>query len=108
MRFLIDENLSWRLTELLTKAGHDAIHLRDLDATGAPDTDVVALATRDERIIVSADTDFGPGAATSGSDVHGRGQPWVKRSGGRIRQTRIRPLTCSFTVGTTGFEPATP
>ena len=38
MRFLIDENLSWRLTELLTKAGHDAIRLRDLDATGAPDT----------------------------------------------------------------------
>jgi predicted nuclease of predicted toxin-antitoxin system len=29
MRFLIDENVSWRVAELLTKAGHDAIHVRD-------------------------------------------------------------------------------
>jgi predicted nuclease of predicted toxin-antitoxin system len=29
VRFLIDENLSWRLAELLTKAGHDAVHVRD-------------------------------------------------------------------------------
>jgi len=65
MRFLIDENLSWRLAELLTKAGHDAVHVRDLDATGAPDTDVVALASRDDRIIVSADTDFGALLASS-------------------------------------------
>jgi predicted nuclease of predicted toxin-antitoxin system len=59
MRFLIDENLSRRLAELLTKAGHDAVHVRDLDAAGAPDTEIVTLATRDDRIIVSADTDFG-------------------------------------------------
>jgi predicted nuclease of predicted toxin-antitoxin system len=59
MRFLIDENLSWHLAELLTKAGHDAVHVRDLDAAGAPDTDVVALAARDDRVIISADTDFG-------------------------------------------------
>jgi predicted nuclease of predicted toxin-antitoxin system len=59
MRFLIDENVSWRVAELLTKAGHDAVHIRDLDATGAPDTDVMALALRDNRVIVSADTDFG-------------------------------------------------
>jgi predicted nuclease of predicted toxin-antitoxin system len=59
MRFLIDENVSWRVAELLTKAGHDAVHVRDLDAEGADDQDVMALAARDERVIVSADTDFG-------------------------------------------------
>jgi predicted nuclease of predicted toxin-antitoxin system len=59
MRFLIDENLSWRLAELLTKAGHDAVHVRDLGAVGVPDVDVMTLATRDERVIISADTDFG-------------------------------------------------
>jgi predicted nuclease of predicted toxin-antitoxin system len=30
MRFLIDENLSWRLAELIIKAGHDAVHVRAL------------------------------------------------------------------------------
>jgi predicted nuclease of predicted toxin-antitoxin system len=59
MRFLIDENLSPRLAELLTKSGHDAVHVRDLDATGAPDAEIMTLATRDERVIISADTDFG-------------------------------------------------
>jgi predicted nuclease of predicted toxin-antitoxin system len=59
VRFLIDENVSWRVAELLTKAGHDAVHVRDLDAGGAPDTDVMTLALRDDRIIISADTDFG-------------------------------------------------
>jgi predicted nuclease of predicted toxin-antitoxin system len=56
---LIDENISWRVAELLTKAGHDAVHVRDLDAEGADDHDVMALAVQDERVIVSADTDFG-------------------------------------------------
>jgi predicted nuclease of predicted toxin-antitoxin system len=59
MRFLIDENVSWRVAELLTKSGHDAVHVRDLDAEGTDDTNVLALAARDDRIIVSADTDFG-------------------------------------------------
>jgi predicted nuclease of predicted toxin-antitoxin system len=59
MRFLIDENVSWRVAELLTKAGHDAVRVRDLDAEGTDDTHVLALAVRDDRIIVSADTDFG-------------------------------------------------
>jgi predicted nuclease of predicted toxin-antitoxin system len=59
VRFLIDENLSWRLAELLTKAGHEAVHVRDLDAAGAPDAEIMNVAARDDRIIISADTDFG-------------------------------------------------
>lgn len=59
MKFLVDENLSPRLAELLIKSGHDAVHVRGLGAVGAPDTDVMDLAVRDERVIISADTDFG-------------------------------------------------
>ncbi|WP_214109285.1 DUF5615 family PIN-like protein [Acrocarpospora catenulata] len=59
MNFLIDENLSPRVAELLTKAGHDSVHVRDLDATSAPDTTVMTLAVADGRVIISADTDFG-------------------------------------------------
>jgi predicted nuclease of predicted toxin-antitoxin system len=35
VKFLVDENLSPRGAELLSKSGHDAIHVRDLDARGA-------------------------------------------------------------------------
>jgi predicted nuclease of predicted toxin-antitoxin system len=40
VNFLVDENLSPRVAELLTKAGHDAVHVRDLQATSAPDTTI--------------------------------------------------------------------
>jgi predicted nuclease of predicted toxin-antitoxin system len=59
VNFLIDENLSPRVAELMTKAGHNAVHVRDLRATSAPDAAIMALAVADERVIVSADTDFG-------------------------------------------------
>ncbi|GIH73527.1 MULTISPECIES: DUF5615 family PIN-like protein [Sphaerimonospora] len=59
MNFLVDENLSPRVAELLTKADHDAVHVRDLQAKGAPDTTIMALAVASGRVIVSADTDFG-------------------------------------------------
>jgi predicted nuclease of predicted toxin-antitoxin system len=59
VNFLVDENLSPRVAELLAKAGHDAVHVRDLRAAGAPDTAIMALALADRRVIVSADTDFG-------------------------------------------------
>jgi predicted nuclease of predicted toxin-antitoxin system len=80
MRFLIDENISWRVAELLTKAGHDAVHVRDLNAEGVDDTDVMALAARDERVIISADTDFGAllahtRATNLSADFRKTGQP---------------------------------
>lgn len=59
MRFLVDESLSARVATLLVQAGHDALHVGDLDLLGAVDKLVLAAAARDERILVSADTDFG-------------------------------------------------
>jgi predicted nuclease of predicted toxin-antitoxin system len=58
VNLLVDENLSPRVAELLTKAGHNAVHIRDLRATSAPDTAIMALAVAGDRVI-SADTDFG-------------------------------------------------
>ena len=59
MRFLIDNALSPGMAEGLRKAGHDAIHVRDLGLASATDHEILIKALAEERIIVSADTDFG-------------------------------------------------
>jgi predicted nuclease of predicted toxin-antitoxin system len=67
VKLLIDENLPPRLADLLTDAGHDAVHVRDLDAAGASDPQLIDLALADGRTIVSADTDFGALLASTGA-----------------------------------------
>lgn len=59
MKFLVDENLSPLVAELLNRSGHDAVHVRELDAVGAPDDRLVSMAADSRQIIISADTDFG-------------------------------------------------
>jgi predicted nuclease of predicted toxin-antitoxin system len=59
MRFLVDECLSTRLVPLLTAVGHDATHVNDHRLSGQPDEQVLALAASDQRVLLSADTDFG-------------------------------------------------
>ena len=67
MKLLIDENLPPRLTALLSEAGHDAAHVRDLDAAGWSDPQIIDLALAEGRTIVSADTDFGALLASTGA-----------------------------------------
>ena len=59
MRFLIDNALSHSVAEGLRRLGHDATHVRDHGYAAASDDAIFALAQREGRIIVSADTDFG-------------------------------------------------
>lgn len=58
MRLLVDANLSPRLTDHLSEAGHDVIHVRDRGLQGAEDDAVLDLADRESRVVISADTDF--------------------------------------------------
>ena len=59
MRFLIDANLSPRLASLLASEGHDAVAVRQVGLTDAPDDVIVDYAANDDRVVVSHDTDFG-------------------------------------------------
>ena len=64
MRLLVDNALSPVLAELLVQGGHDALHVRDVGLQHAADEEIFERAAIDDRVIVSADTDFATLLAT--------------------------------------------
>jgi predicted nuclease of predicted toxin-antitoxin system len=59
MRFLVDNALSPIIAERLRQGGHDAVHVRDYAMQTAADDEIFERGKRENRIVVSADTDFG-------------------------------------------------
>lgn len=59
MRLLLDQNLSRHLRGLLEGSKFDVIDTRNLGLQRAGDEEIVDVALRERRIIVSADSDFG-------------------------------------------------
>lgn len=59
MKFLVDQAASWRVARDLARAGHDAIHVRDIGLADADDPIILERALAEDRVIVTQDTDYG-------------------------------------------------
>lgn len=69
MRFLVDQNVSVTVAEVLREAGHDATHTRERGLARATDVALLQVATAEGAIIVTFDSDFARLLALSGGDA---------------------------------------
>lgn len=59
MRFLVDAQLPRRFCAWLVEAGHDAVHTLDLPlGNRTSDNEILDVAERERRIVVTKDDDF--------------------------------------------------
>lgn len=59
MKLLLDANFSPEVGRRLNEAGHDAIHVADIGLLTAADPEILQSAAKEERILLTADSDFG-------------------------------------------------
>ncbi len=58
MRFLLDENVSYRVASHLKASSHDAVHVSEIGLTSTDDAIILARARAEGRVLISSDHDF--------------------------------------------------
>jgi predicted nuclease of predicted toxin-antitoxin system len=58
MKFKIDENLPSEVADLLSQAGYDTATVIGQALGGHPDADIATVCQREQRALVTIDTDF--------------------------------------------------
>ena len=58
MRFITDVNLGRSIEIWLKENGHDVLAIRDVNPR-LPDTEILNIAKKEERIVITLDKDFG-------------------------------------------------
>ena len=112
MRFLVDNALSPALAILLEQAGHDALHVRTIQLHRSDDETIFDRAAAEDRVVVSADTDFGTLLATRSTQkpsvIQFRGQGSRKPDAlARAILSNLPPLVDALNSGSiVTFEPS--
>lgn len=89
MKFLVDMNLSPRWCDVLRGEGWDAVHWFEVGMTTAPDSELMAWALRENRIVLTHDLDFGAMLAATRS---------AGPSVAQVRTQDVRPEVLSGTL----------
>ena len=66
MRFLLDQNADRRFAPYLRSLGHDVTVIATDYMPGLSDAEIIAIAHREGRVIITNDTDFGELAVRHG------------------------------------------
>lgn len=98
MKLLLDNNVSPRLADTLSAHGWDVVHVRSLGLAAATDESVLQTARAEERILISADTDFG--ALLAHSHASAPSVVLVRRVAGR----RVEALAALLIANLPGVE----
>ncbi len=101
MKLLLDENLAARVAPLLAAEGHDVLHVGDLGLLGAADEWVLEAASRERRVLVTADTDFGDLLALSGAALP---SVLLLRRAGRRAEQRAKQILDAVQVAADSLE----